>query len=143
MSDREHPELIAEIGDHVHAVVYVPNRLEVYGEVTSVDESPSRGGIQYTIQPDDQSHAVCAFNGELRKVNKRTNKTLSSSIYVVEVQNREDGIYAFSSDGEADRFVDAVNENGGDADVIEVPLNLSPDHTDDLIESESVPEGEL
>jgi hypothetical protein len=65
-----------------------------------------------------------------------TNRTVPSSIYVVTVQGRLDGIYAFSAEREADRFVDAVVEAGSEAVCTVVPLNITPDHTDDLIAAE-------
>lgn len=64
------------------------------------------------------------------------NTTPPGDVHLVEVHGREDGIYAFTAAREAQRFANAVNAAGGDADVIFVPLNLSPDHTDDLIAAE-------
>jgi hypothetical protein len=65
------------------------------------------------------------------------NITVPDTISVVTVDGREDGIYAFRSEGEAERFLDAVEAAGGSGVHTSVPLNGTPDHTDDLIADES------
>jgi hypothetical protein len=62
--------------------------------------------------------------------------TVPSTIYVVTVDHRLDGVYAFTSEREANRFLNVLERDGGRGNVEDVPLNSTPDHTDDLIEAE-------
>lgn len=43
-------------------------------------------------------------------------------IWIVEVSEREDGLYAFEEEDNADAFAEAVRDNGGEAWVTETPL---------------------
>jgi hypothetical protein len=65
-----------------------------------------------------------------------TIRTVPSNIYVVTVENRIDGVFAFTSEGEAERFIATLRDVGSTATVAEVPLNANPFHTDDLIQAE-------
>lgn len=64
-----------------------------------------------------------------------TIRTVPNNIYIVTVEDRFDGIYAFTAEREADRFIECLQS---DAVCTVVPLNSTPDHTDDLIAAERV-----
>lgn len=63
--------------------------------------------------------------------------TVPTTIYIVNVEDRMDGVYAFTSRVEALRFHETVLRGGSYAEASELPLNLSPEHTDDLIQAEA------
>jgi hypothetical protein len=65
-----------------------------------------------------------------------TNRTIPSDIYIVTVENRLDGIYAFNTEAEAERFIRVLLDTESEAILTQVPLNLTPDHTDNLIQAE-------
>jgi hypothetical protein len=56
-------------------------------------------------------------------------------IYTVAVHDREDGIYAFSTFADAQRFAAAVARAGSDCTVDELPV-CGAEGTDELIDAE-------
>jgi hypothetical protein len=64
------------------------------------------------------------------------NRTMPGDVYIVQVEHRIDGLYAFTSEAEAERFIRALLETESEAEMIRLPLNLNGEHTDTLIEAE-------